>query len=638
MKQKIAVLCSGWNYNYVTEFLHGMQQATVDGNVDIYVFVAYNYTELSGFPNFSGYSIYNIIPYENFDGIVILADQINNARTLEKERIRLLKAGKTAVVVNFKMDGTTSIRSDDYSAAYEMVEHLIKVHGYKNFGYIDSKVISEARAEQFKAFQTCLVDNNIEIKEEYLFSLPADTYNDTYEFISQYLKEGKKLPEVLVCSNDDIALGLYKAAEENNIAIPEQLKVVGYDDKYFAKHLNPPLSTIKNNVALIGSEAAKRSQYHSKETKILKAKNVPIYRCSCGCEQKSGSEKNETENNFYLNSLSQNYTTSEFNAQMGKIEEVFTEASDVFSLLTSLESLFSKSHTFEGDNFCIFLKSDWSSVLINSEENLPQNLSYGNHVQSITSIINGEKISKEIIQTSSLIPSQMETEGNHLFLFFPIFNHSYAHGYLVTKDNLNILNNNYAYTWTRTVGTNIERFRKKNMYKQMSQQFLKLSTRDALSGMLNRVGLDKLVKPFYAQNRKNGISTILFFIDINSMKTINDKFGHLHGDLAVKTVAASVMQVVPRTWMCVRYGGDEFLVVGNTKGYNGEDYCTMITETLTKKTSTMKLPYNLTCSVGTMTFPASTSLTLEEAVEKVDALMYEKKQAFHREQGDRPHA
>lgn len=636
MKQKIAVLCCGWKYDYLNDFLLGMQQATIGGNIDIHVFVAYDFTENSGFPNFTGFSIFNIIPYEEFDGIVILADQIHNPRTLEKERLRLIKAGKTAVVVNFRMEGTTSIRSDDYSAAYEMTEHLIKTHGYRDFGYADSKTVSEARSEQFKAFKTCLQDNEISLNDDNILTLPSDTYSASYTYLSKYLKEGNKLPEVLVCSNDDIALGVYKAAEENGISIPQQLKVIGYDDKYFAKHLNPPLTTVKNNVALIGSETAKRSLYHSKETKVLKAKNVPIYRCSCGCGQNTGAERSPAEN-FYLNSLTQNRTTSEFTAQMEKIEEVFTEAADVFSLLTNLESLFNKSHSFEGDNFCIFLKSDWSSVLINSEENLPQNLSYGTQVQSITSISNGKKGLKEIIPTSSLIPSQMETDGNHLFLYFPIFNHSYVHGYLVTKDNPGILNNNYAYTWTRTVGTNIERFRKKNMYKQMSQQFLKLSTRDALSGMLNRVGLDKLAKPFYAQNRKNGIPTILFFIDINSMKTINDKFGHLHGDLAVKTVAQSIMQVVPKTWMCIRYGGDEFLVVGNTKGYNNEDYCSQITDTLSKKTSTMKLPYNLTCSVGTMTFPADTELALEEAVEQVDALMYEKKQAFHREQGDRPH-
>lgn len=46
----------------------------------------------------------------------------------------------------------------------------------------------------------------------------------------------------------------------------------------------------------------------------------------------------------------------------------------------------------------------------------------------------------------------------------------------------------------------------------------------------------------------------------------------------------------------------------------------------------MKLPYNLSASVGTYSVPPSSSLTLEEAVEKVDEIMYEKKQAFHKQQ------
>ena len=165
----------------------------------------------------------------------------------------------------------------------------------------------------------------------------------------------------------------------------------------------------------------------------------------------------------------------------------------------------------------------------------------------------------------------------------------------------------------------------------MSQQYLKLSTKDALSGMLNRQGLEKLAKPYYAQNKKNGLTTVLFFVDINKMKHINDQFGHLHGDLAVKTVAAAVLETVPRNWLVIRYGGDEFLVVGNSKNYNGEDYCTQIKERLASKTSVMHLPYNLSASVGTYSVPAQSAMTLEQAVETVDNIMYEQKQAFHKE-------
>ena len=331
-----------------------------------------------------------------------------------------------------------------------------------------------------------------------------------------------------------------------------------------------------------------------------------------------------------LESLDENNRKEELDTQLELVSEIFTEAVDVFTLLTNIETYFAKSHTFEGSDFCIFMKSDWTSVLINSSESLPQDWSYGSQLQSICSIQNNIKYPREMINARDLIPSKMITEGSNIFLFLPIYNHSYVHGYYVIKNNLSMIDGRYGYMWTRSFGTGIEHFRKKNMFKQMSQQYLKLSTKDALSGMLNRQGLEKLAKPYFAQNKKNGLTTVLFFVDINRMKSINDQFGHLHGDLAVKTVSAAVMEIVPKNWLCIRYGGDEFLVVGNSRNYNGEDYCTKIKERLAQKVSVMHLPYNLSASVGTYNVPSQSPLSLEEAVENVDSLMYTQKQEFHK--------
>ena len=57
----------------------------------------------------------------------------------------------------------------------------------------------------------------------------------------------------------------------------------------------------------------------------------------------------------------------------------------------------------------------------------------------------------------------------------------------------------------------------------------------------------------------------------------------------------------------------------------------MIQERLKAKTSRMRLPYSLTASVGTYSVPPQSTLTLEEAVENVDSIMYEQKQAFHKD-------
>lgn len=626
MKKKIAVLACGWAQYFLYDFLQGVEKIAKENNADVYIFNCYDYVEFSGYPNATGFSIYRLINYEEYDGIIILSDLIKNPRVLEMERQRILKSGKPAVSINLKLKDISCMRIDNYTGFYELVTHLIKEHNARNLFYIDGNETSLDFAERRKAFRMALQDNQIELNRENIFTVEHSSFNYGYNAASEIFSSDRKLPDAIVCANDLIALGVLKAAAERNIKIPEQLKIAGYDGNYFARNVIPAISTVNDNAFKIGTESAKRVLTGFTEVQDFKIKSMPIYQGSCGCESKIITDQKL----FSLKFLSEISQSENFAAQLNQIEEIFTDAADVFTLLTNLELFFSKSHAFEGSDFCIFLKADWASVLINSEENLPQNLSYGNQLQAITSIQNNVKYPREIIKTKDLIPSKMHSDECNTFLFIPIFNHSYVHGYFVCKNSLSMISNYHGHQWTRTFGACIERFRKKNMYKQMSQQFLRLSTRDALSGMLNRVGMEKLAKPFYQQNKHNGLTTVLFFVDINSMKTINDKFGHLHGDLAVKTIAQAVLQVVPRNWLCIRYGGDEFLVVGNSKNYNGEDYCKMITQMVLKKSSTMHLPYNLSASVGTLSVPANSPLSLEEAIEKVDEIMYEQKQMFHK--------
>lgn len=626
MKKKIAVLACGWAQYFLYDFLQGVEKIAKENNADVYIFNCYDYVEFSGYPNATGFSIYRLINYEEYDGIIILSDLIKNPRVLEMERQRILKSGKPAVSINLKLKDISCMRIDNYTGFYELVTHLIKEHNARNLFYIDGNENSLDFTERRKAFRMALQDNQIELNRENIFTVEHSSFNYGYNAASEIFSSDRKLPDAIVCANDLIALGVLKAAAERNIKIPEQLKIAGYDGNYFAKNVIPAISTVNDNAFKIGTESVKRVLAGFTEVQDFKIKSMPIYQGSCGCESKIITDQKL----FSLKFLSEISQSENFAAQLNQIEEIFTDAADVFTLLTNLELFFSKSHAFEGSDFCIFLKADWASVLINSEENLPQNLSYGSQVQAITSIQNNVKYPREIIKTKDLIPSKMHSDECNTFLFIPIFNHSYVHGYFVCKNSLSMISNYHGHQWTRTFGACIERFRKKNMYKQMSQQFLRLSTRDALSGMLNRVGMEKLAKPFYQQNKHNGLTTVLFFVDINSMKTINDKFGHLHGDLAVKTIAQAVLQVVPRNWLCIRYGGDEFLVVGNSKNYNGEDYCKMITQMVLKKSSTMHLPYNLSASVGTLSVPANSPLSLEEAIEKVDEIMYEQKQMFHK--------
>lgn len=466
MKKKLAVLSCGWSYDFITDFINGMQRAVKDKDTDIYVFNCYNYVEFDGYINNSGFSIYNLIHYEDYDGVVILSDLIQNARILEKERQKIIAAGKPAISINLAMKDISCLKVDNYTGFYELVNHLIKDHGVKDFAWIGGKENTIELAERYKAYRTALTDNNIPINMENVHTIPASSYNDAYAYLMETKKLGATKPQAVVCANDYIALAVMRISEERGVKVPDELKIIGYGDTIWGKTVTPALTTVRSNAEQIGFEAANRVLNPAGEAQLLKLKSSPVYRSSCGCEGKTVSE-GKSYNLQIIDDLNQK---EKFNTQIEQLNEIFLEANDTFTLLTNLEGLFQKSHLFEGSDFCIFLKSDWSSVLINTEEKLPQNLSYGEQVQAIASIQNDKKYPREILNVRELLPSKMITEGSYVFLFMPIYNHSYVHGYYVSKNSLSFLNSNFGYVWTKTFGNSIERFRRRNMYKLMSQR------------------------------------------------------------------------------------------------------------------------------------------------------------------------
>lgn len=57
----------------------------------------------------------------------------------------------------------------------------------------------------------------------------------------------------------------------------------------------------------------------------------------------------------------------------------------------------------------------------------------------------------------------------------------------------------------------------------------------------------------------------LYFLDINDLKTVNDKFGHIKGDEYIISIVDKIKSICSSDSILIRYGGDEFLVFSNTK-------------------------------------------------------------------------
>lgn len=90
---------------------------------------------------------------------------------------------------------------------------------------------------------------------------------------------------------------------------------------------------------------------------------------------------------------------------------------------------------------------------------------------------------------------------------------------------------------------------------------LAASDRDPLTGLLTRTYLDEKLPALLERSARKGRTASAVFVDVDRFKRINDRFGHATGDDVLRQVARLVLFALREREVCVRYGGEELLVI-----------------------------------------------------------------------------
>ena len=162
--------------------------------------------------------------------------------------------------------------------------------------------------------------------------------------------------------------------------------------------------------------------------------------------------------------------------------------------------------------------------------------------------------------------------------------------------------------------------------KRLEEEILSLSLTDELTGLNNRRGFTLLAEQELKMASRLKRDMLLFFGDVDNLKTINDTWGHAQGDQALKDISAIMKNNFRESDILARIGGDEFVVLAVDASMEcAEDISNRIQSAL----DLIKLPgdetYHLALSLGVSFFNPHDPCTLNELINKADNFMYEQK-------------
>lgn len=161
---------------------------------------------------------------------------------------------------------------------------------------------------------------------------------------------------------------------------------------------------------------------------------------------------------------------------------------------------------------------------------------------------------------------------------------------------------------------------------RMEQLLRNLSITDDLTGLYNRKGFMTLTEQLIGTSNRLSYRVLILFMNLNGMKFINEIFGHLEGDHALRGAATILRSTFRETDIIARYGGDEFIV---SAMQTGKADSSNIIDRLNKKSDVFNAQtnkiYKLSFTTGVAVYDPNEPVSLEELIAQAKNCMYEAK-------------
>lgn len=630
MRKRVAIFANGWGYEYLMTVIGGVYECAKKENIDIFTFINYSVQGGNTADNKGEFNIFTLPRLEDFDGVLLMANSFNNPLEVEYLHKKMLEAKLPVISLEYELEGLDFLGTENYLGMYDLAEHLIEVHGVQNILLIGGPQGHEESDTRLRAVKDAADKHGIFIPEEnVLYGNWADSA--ARGELEKWLSTGNSLPDAIVCANDNMAMGVCGWLDEHGYSVPEDVKVGSFDFLEEGQNFFPALTSVNRYWEKMGYQGLQLLLKKIAGEEIPKQTIVRSHlECgeSCGCKisPKKAKLRLKAGRDVYSKRIAGMLQDSHYRS----LYQIMRRCSTAQELHQGLSDFLGTRPSLEGEDFMLCLEPNFFTT----QEELRTD-GYSEQVDAVYAVEKGMISPLVRIDFRQELFRRIDACGEpRCYVVIALHDEEKSMGYALFTTGISIVDNYVLYRWNRYMNQCLGQVRQNAVIKQLTESLRQLSVTDVLTGVYNRVGCEDMIYPFLEECQRKGDNGALMLVDVDRMKQINDKYGHLQGDLALRTVAGMLQSVLPKHWIIARYGGDEFLAAGRCQDTKTlEEFKAAMTERLAKEALENHLTFELTISVGGVTTQEEKDFTLEQYLRKADERMYEEKREHHKRKG-----
>ncbi|MBO0789463.1 MAG: LacI family DNA-binding transcriptional regulator [Ktedonobacteraceae bacterium] len=242
----VGLLVRGLNNTYIGEIMKGIDNELAQAHYDLMLYTTHRRkTKESAYVT---KLTRNVV-----DGLLLVLPRNADAyiETLQRRHFPHVLVDHEGISHNILVP---SVEATNRKGAYEATSYLLQL-GHQRIGFITGKLEMGSAQHRLEGYKAALQDHGLPLDPDLVREgdfLQPQGYTCTQELLAL-----PDPPTAIFASNDFSAFGAMEAVRDQNLHIPQDISIIGFDDIPQAAHVHPPLTTVRQPLEEMGRAAAR---------------------------------------------------------------------------------------------------------------------------------------------------------------------------------------------------------------------------------------------------------------------------------------------------------------------------------------------------------------------------------------------